>query len=47
MSNSAKRPVNKKNPQQKYKVVVSNDETFEEIISLKTNNFQGVFLETA
>jgi len=40
MSNSAKRPVNKKNPQQKYKVVVSNDETFEEIISLKTNNFQ-------
>ena len=40
MSNSAKRPVNKKNPKQKYKVVVSNDETFEEIISLKTNNFQ-------
>ena len=40
MSNSAKRPVNKKNPQQKYKIVVSNDETFEEIISLKTNNFQ-------
>ena len=40
MSNSAKRPVNKKKPQQKYKIVVSNDETFEEIISLKTNNFQ-------
>ena len=40
MSNSAKRPGNKKNPKQKYKVVVSNDETFEEIISLKTNNFQ-------
>lgn len=40
MSNSAKRPVNKKNPQQKYKIVVSNDETFKEIISLKTNNFQ-------
>ena len=40
MSNSAKRPGNNKNPKQKYKVVVSNDETFEEIISLKTNNFQ-------
>tara|TARA_A200000113_G_scaffold65078_1_gene56274 strand:+ start:2774 stop:3640 length:867 start_codon:yes stop_codon:yes gene_type:complete len=40
MSNSAKRPGNKKNPKQKYKVVVSNDETFEEIMSLKTNNFQ-------
>ena len=40
MSNFAKRPINKKNPKQKYKVVVSNDETFEEIISLKTNNFQ-------
>ena len=40
MSKSAKRPINKKNSQQKYKVVVSNDETFEEIMSLKTNNFQ-------
>ena len=44
MSNTPKRsPVNKKKAQQKYKVVVSNDETFEEIISLKTNNFQ-IFL---
>tara|TARA_B100001093_G_scaffold450365_1_gene457127 strand:+ start:6304 stop:7170 length:867 start_codon:yes stop_codon:yes gene_type:complete len=40
MSKSAKRRINKKNSQQKYKVVVSNDETFEEIMSLKTNNFQ-------
>ena len=44
MSNTPKRsPVNKKKAQQKYKVVVSNDETFQEIISLKTNNFQ-IFL---
>ena len=40
MSNTSKRPDKKKNPQQKYKVIVSNEETFEEIISLKTNNFQ-------
>ena len=40
MSNTTKRPVKKKKPQQKYKVIVSNEETFEEIISLKTNNFQ-------
>jgi murein DD-endopeptidase MepM/ murein hydrolase activator NlpD len=40
MSNTIKKPVKKKNPQQKYKVIVSNEETFEEIISLKTNNFQ-------
>jgi len=40
MSNTTKKPVKKKKPQQKYKVIVSNEETFEEIISLKTNNFQ-------
>ena len=41
MSNTPERPpLKKKKAQQKYKVVVSNDETFEEIISLKTNNFQ-------
>ena len=40
MSNTHKGPVKKKKPQQKYKVIVSNEETFEEIISLKTNNFQ-------
>ena len=40
MSNTTKRPVKKKKPQQKYKVIVSDEETFEEIISLKTNNFQ-------
>jgi len=40
MSNTSKRPLKKKKSQQKYKVIVSNEETFEEIISLKTNNFQ-------
>ena len=40
MSNTTKKPVKKKKPQQKYKVIVSDEETFEEIISLKTNNFQ-------
>ena len=40
MSNTSKRLVKKRKPQQKYKVVVSDEETFEEIISLKTNNFQ-------
>ena len=40
MSNAPKRPKNKNRSQLKYKVVVSNDETFKEIISLKTNNFQ-------
>ena len=40
MSNTTKRSVKKKKPQQKYKVIVSDEETFEEIISLKTNNFQ-------
>ena len=40
MSNTTKRPLKKKKSQQKYKVIVSNEETFEEIISLKTNNFQ-------
>ena len=40
MSNAPKRPTNKNRSQLKYKVVVSNDETFKEIISLKTNNFQ-------
>ena len=40
MSNTTKKPVKKKKTQQKYKVIVSNEETFEEIISLKTNNFQ-------
>ena len=40
MRNTSKRPVKKKKSQQKYKVIVSNEETFEEIISLKTNNFQ-------
>ena len=40
MSNTPKRPKNKNRSQLKYKVVVSNDETFKEIISLKTNNFQ-------
>ena len=40
MSNTTKKPVKKKKPQQKYKVIISNEETFEEIISLKTNNFQ-------
>ena len=40
MRNTPKRPVKKKKSQQKYKVIVSNEETFEEIISLKTNNFQ-------
>ena len=40
MSNTSKRLVKKRKPQQKYKVIVSDEETFEEIISLKTNNFQ-------
>ena len=40
MSNTTKKSVKKKKSQQKYKVIVSNEETFEEIISLKTNNFQ-------
>ena len=40
MSNTSKRLVKKRKPQQKYKIVVSDEETFEEIISLKTNNFQ-------
>ena len=40
MRNTTKKPVKKKSPQQKYKVIISNEETFEEIISLKTNNFQ-------
>tara|TARA_S200000501_G_scaffold216230_2_gene202933 strand:+ start:10292 stop:11158 length:867 start_codon:yes stop_codon:yes gene_type:complete len=40
MSNIPKKALNKKKDQQKYKVVISNDETFEEIISLKTNSFQ-------
>tara|TARA_Y100000766_G_scaffold131300_1_gene112869 strand:+ start:259 stop:1128 length:870 start_codon:yes stop_codon:yes gene_type:complete len=49
MSNTHKGSVKKKKPQQKYKVIVSSEETFEEIISLKTNNFQlflFVFLYT-
>lgn len=40
MNNAPKMPSNKNRSQLKYKVVVSNDETFKEIISLKTNNFQ-------
>ncbi len=40
MSNTSKRLVKKRKPQQKYKIVVSDEETFEEIVSLKTNNFQ-------
>jgi len=40
MSNTTEKPVKKTLPQQKYKVIVSDEETFEEIISLKTNNFQ-------
>tara|TARA_B100000989_G_scaffold283678_1_gene249772 strand:+ start:1991 stop:2857 length:867 start_codon:yes stop_codon:yes gene_type:complete len=40
MSNTSKRNVKKKKSQQKYKVIISDEETFEEIISLKTNNFQ-------
>ena len=40
MRNTSKRPIKKKKSQQKYKIIVSNEETFEEIISLKTNNFQ-------
>ena len=40
MSNAPKRSTEKNRSQLKYKVVVSNDETFKEIISLKTNNFQ-------
>ena len=41
MRNTPKRPVKKKKSQQKYKVIVSNEETFEEIISLKTNNLSS------
>ena len=40
MSNTSKGPVKKKKTRKKYKIIVSNEETFEEIISLKTNNFQ-------
>ena len=40
MSSTSKRPVKKKKSKQKYKVIVSDEETFEEIISLKTDNFQ-------
>ena len=40
MSNTPKGSVKKKKSLQKYKVIVSDEETFEEIISLKTNNFQ-------
>ena len=40
MSNTPKELVKKKKARKKYKIIVSNEETFEEIISLKTNNFQ-------
>lgn len=40
MSYTSKGPTKKKKTRKKYKIIVSNEETFEEIISLKTNNFQ-------
>tara|TARA_B100001564_G_scaffold300821_1_gene267918 strand:+ start:9179 stop:10045 length:867 start_codon:yes stop_codon:yes gene_type:complete len=40
MSYTSKGPTKKKKTRKKYKIIVSNEETFEEIISLKTNNSQ-------